>query len=75
MSEARELVHQCGLPAVPVAKAINDLDVRLVMHVHQKKASSRVAFANQADIAVACYDALKVIAKDFRLQILECNSR
>ena len=41
----------------------NELQIRLVMHVHQKKYSSRLAFQSMTLIARAMYDAAKEIDK------------
>ena len=60
MEEARSVLKQSKLaPDSPEAiKLLSDLDIRLVMHVHQKIAPSRKGFSLLGDIALAFWEEL-----------------
>ena len=45
------------------AKLQNDLEVRLVMHVHNKKSPSRASYASQLEIVAATYEAAQALLK------------
>ena len=68
MAAAEEfLMAYSIMPATVVRKLLCDLQVRLVMHVHQKKAETRRSFTSVLDIANAMYDEAKV--GDHRLPV------
>ena len=63
--EARSFVRGIGLEdSVVVRSALDHLDVRLCMHVHNKKAPNRKTFHSQTSIAKQFYDDLVKLLGD-----------
>jgi hypothetical protein len=62
MKSAETFIHAYAkLDDVQNARLLSELQIRLVMHVHQKKCPSRTSFSSMSAIARAMYDAAKKI--------------
>ena len=61
------LLAYATMPQSTLRKLLSDLEVRLVMHVHQKRCDTRRSFVSILDIANHMYDAAKAI--DVRLPV------
>jgi hypothetical protein len=61
------LLAYATMPQSTLRKLLSDLEVRLVMHVHQKRCDTRRSFASVLEIANHMYDAAK--AHDVRLPV------